>query len=274
MRWILLSVLFAVSGCSSIGEGLDRSFSSSSSSSATQREPSSELVAGAPPQVPPSRVPPSPVDETPSIDLSGLTREQLFSHYNRLRGDPYPLDELTRHLESADDPLPCNGPDLTVYKGSELSMLPTRMHPAFAERLARLERAAIEVGEEVYGRAPARIRHMGAYVCRKSRFRARRISEHALGNAIDVLGFDFAPAKSAQDAEHLPPGLRWSFQVSVARHWTPRPDAASALHAEFLKKLTDRVLEDSIFRVALGPSHRGHHDHFHFDMSPWTYSHL
>ena len=148
------------------------------------------------------------------------------------------------------------------------------MHPAFAERLARLERAAIEVGEEVYGRAPSRIRHMGAYVCRKSRFRPRRISEHALGNAIDVLGFDFSPAKSAQAAEHLPPGLRWSFQVSVARHWTPRADAASALHAQFLKKLTERVLEDSIFRVALGPSHRGHHDHFHFDMSPWTYSHL
>lgn len=214
------------------------------------------------------------VDQPQAFDWTSLTREQAFAYYNELQGDAYPLDAVRRHLENQDERVPCNGDDLTDYRGETIAFMSVRVHPAFADRLRRLEAAASEVGLEVYGRPPTRMRHIGGYVCRKSRFRSLRISEHALGNAIDVLGFDFGPAESKEAAAHLPTGLRWSFHVRVDKHWQKASSPAFELHAEFLRRLTARVVEESIFRVVLGPSHRGHADHFHFDMSPWRYTHL
>jgi hypothetical protein len=78
----------------------------------------------------------------------------------------------------------------------------------------------------------------------------RWLSEHSLGNAIDILGVDFA-----------------TFQVRVKRHWHAR--GKEAIHARFLRTLARRVIADGRFRVVLGPSHRDHGDHFHFDMAPY-----
>jgi hypothetical protein len=98
------------------------------------------------------------------------------------------------------------------------------------------------------------------------------VSEHALGNALDVLGFDFGPAtKDEPLLEELPPHLRHSFQVRVAKHWSAQKGVGS-VHARFLALLTDRLSErDDIFRSMFGPGHGGHDDHLHLDVSPWSY---
>jgi hypothetical protein len=105
------------------------------------------------------------------------------------------------------------------------------------------------------------------------RHRTYRLSEHALGNAIDVVGFDFGPVDAKQDAGvvELPPELRSKFRVRVEKHWRTQSGDAAILHARFLDELTRRVAEQKIFRSVLGPSHPTHQTHFHFDMAPWSH---
>jgi hypothetical protein len=145
---------------------------------------------------------------------------------------------------------------------------PVRVNVAFRERLRRFETVVREVALTTYGRAPARIRHLGTYNCRRMAFRRTKLSEHALGNGIDVLGFDFAPA-----SRRLPPGLPRAlargFQVRVGPHWSAR-SGVGALHGRFLRELVRRLAaRRDIFRVMLGPGYPGHGKHFHFDCAPY-----
>lgn len=210
----------------------------------------------------------------PRHDLLSLSRTELWAAWNSLRGDAYALDPIERILDTGAR-IECNASGLVNHRGE---LVPyqgaARVAPAFRERLVRFEQLLIEVATEVYGRAPARVRHLGAYVCRSTRNRSYRMSEHALGNAIDVAGFDFARAKKQQPlASGLPRELRGAFQIRVARHWNARTDSPiAAVHARFLHELADRLSDRSdIFRGMIGPSRSDHSDHFHFDMSPWRY---
>lgn len=199
----------------------------------------------------------------------------MLAAWNSLRGDTYALDSVARWLEPGQR-LTCDQKSLIQYKGTTLRYAgPLVIDPAFKERLERFELVAAEAAREVYGREPRLIRHYGAYSCRSTRNRKHRVSEHALGNALDLVGFDFGPATKAQPlAEGLPKQLRWAFQVRVARHWQPSAasGAAGALHARFLATLTERLRErDDIFRSMFGPGHGGHDDHLHLDAAPWRY---
>jgi len=125
-----------------------------------------------------------------------------------------------------------------------------------------------EVAIEVYGRAPVKIRHMGTYNCRRIRLYPTYVSEHGMGNAIDIAEFQFARARG-EERTTAPRGTKRGFSVSVLKHWNKRR-GVSAVHARFLRRLTDRlVARKDIFRVLLGPSYPGHKNHFHFDCSPW-----
>jgi hypothetical protein len=99
------------------------------------------------------------------------------------------------------------------------------------------------------------------------------VSEHALGNAVDVLGFDFGPATKTEPLpEGLPKHLRGPFEVRVRKHWQATKTPTAELHAKFLTVLTERLAERrDIFRSMFGPGHPGHADHFHFDMAPWRW---
>lgn len=200
-------------------------------------------------------------------------REGLWATWNSLRGDEYALDSHGRFLDQGERP-ECRSQDLVRHGGKALRYgSAVRVHPAFRERLLRFEQVVTDVAEEVYGRAPTRLRHAGAFSCRTSRNRSSRLSEHALGNAIDVMGFDFAaaPSKHPQQA-NLPKALRRPFQVRVAKHWHQGKGPEAEVHAQFLHTLAARLEDrDDVFRVMIGPSQRDHHDHFHFDMSPWRY---
>jgi hypothetical protein len=207
---------------------------------------------------------------------SALSRGQLWSAWNRLRGDAYPLDALDRSLELGEK-IVCDARPLVAYEGQRLRYRGTVwVNPAFRERLERFEELVREVAVEIYGRAPRRIDHLGAYNCRSTRHHTGRLSEHALGNALDVAGFEFGPAPKQGLASPLPKGLRGAFRVRVAEHWRPRGDSpVASVHARFLHELAARCEERSdLFRVLIGPNQRDHADHFHFDMSPWHYVNL
>ena len=101
----------------------------------------------------------------------------------------YPLDSVQRALPQGAQ-LPC-AEALVVRRGETLRYSkPVRVHPAFAARLAGFEQLVAEIAVEIYGRAPRRIQHLGAYNCRRIRLYPDFVSEHALGNAIDIAGFD------------------------------------------------------------------------------------
>jgi hypothetical protein len=192
--------------------------------------------------------------------------------YNSLRGDEYELDAVDRFV-SGGAKVRCDQSHMVRYSGTTLRYAaPVLVHPSFRERLQRFEQVAASVARDVYGREPKLVRHYGAFSCRATRNRPELLSEHALGNALDLVGFDFGPARSATPLPaELPRALRGAFQVSVRKHWGASA-GVNAVHARFLAELTRRLDQRSdVFRSMFGPGHGGHDDHLHLDAAPWRY---
>jgi hypothetical protein len=187
------------------------------------------------------------------------------------------LDELPRTLPEGAR-LPCEGgtPVLVRYHGEHLRyQKPLRVHPLFRARLPGFELIVSQLAKQHYGRVPRRIVHLGAYSCRRMRRYPTWVSEHALGNAIDIAGFDFGPlpraGRSAGDAPSpsgLAPALRRAFEVRLQRHWNAT--GAGAAHSAFLRDLARALIaRPDLFSVVLGPAWPGHHNHFHLDHAPY-----
>jgi len=182
--------------------------------------------------------------------------------------ESFALDELAREV-APKGRLECPELEMTRYRGGAIKYhKPVTVNTAFRGRLEKFEQVVRETAVEIYGRAPSRIVHLGSYNCRRIRGWPTYISEHGLGNAIDVEGFDF-PAVRGAAAKAVPANLRRAFRVRVEKHWAA-DRGLGALHSAFLHRLTERlVAREDIFRVLLGPAYPGHHNHFHFDCSPW-----
>jgi hypothetical protein len=181
----------------------------------------------------------------------------------------YPLDPIPRSAPETGD-LTCPEVPLEYYRGDVVHYQPpVWIYTGLRPHLAVLERVVRDVGVEVYGRAPDRIVELGGYGCRRMREHDGVLSEHALGNAVDVEGFDFGHLPKDKS---LPKGLDKAFvngfEVRVLRHWGKKTGHA-AVHARFLRTVIERLAarEDG-FRVLLGPGYPGHKNHFHFDMAP------
>ncbi len=183
-------------------------------------------------------------------------------------GTPYALDSTTREVP-ATGRLRCDRDALVRHAGEHVRYhTPVTVHPAFRERLQRFEALVATVAKDHYGRAPRRIVHLGTYNCRRIRRYPTLMSEHALGNAIDVAGFDFSPLpRKAKGPEGLSRRHRRGFKVRMKRHWDAT--GRDARHARFLRDLARHVIAADIFRVLLGPAWPGHDNHFHFDMAPY-----
>jgi hypothetical protein len=209
----------------------------------------------------------------PSIASAEGNSTDWWATWNRWRGDPYELDSIERWLAQGEKPS-CDARSLVSYSGTTIRYAGSVLvREPFRERLRRFEQVVADAAEEIYGRPPRRLLHYGTYSCRSTRNRSRLLSEHALGNAIDVAGFDFGPLPKRRS---LPPGLepslRGSFRVSVARHWSARPGAVEQTHQRFLRVLGARLrARTDIFRSMYGPDHGGHDDHLHLDVSPFRY---
>jgi hypothetical protein len=191
---------------------------------------------------------------------------------DELLGEAYPLDALARRVEPT-GPMRCPAVPLESYSGRTLRWKKDlKVHPAFAERLAAFEKVAAEVATRVYGRTPTRITHLGSYNCRRIRLYPDLLSEHGVGNAIDVTGFEFAALPRDERAKSpLPKALRVAFSARVLDHWdSPEDGKAAGYHRRFLRELAAELeRRPDIFRVMLGPSYPGHKDHFHFDCAPY-----
>jgi hypothetical protein len=196
---------------------------------------------------------------------------------NELRGDPYPLDERSRDAASSD---PCPAIELVSYGGTLFRFRPAvRVATPFVAHLQRFERVAARVAQQTYGRVPQAVRHAGAYVCRPVRSsRGGRWSEHAFGNAIDVVGFDFdrvaAATAASSSPPSLPPALRRRFAVRVEQHWNASADPSARLHQAFLRRLATELAQEDVFRGLIGPSDPRHRTHLHCDMGPWQYRNI
>lgn len=187
----------------------------------------------------------------------------------------YPLDSFGRSLPS--HALSCPPVDARDFSGTTLRFSPAaKVIDPFRQRLIAFEQVVTEVSERVYARRPSAILVAASYGCRSVGGENRKLSEHALGNAIDITGFEFAPISPFTLPAWTPPPLALlsGFQVRVDRHWQATGDAASATHAYFLAELTRELVARGTFRTLLGPAHPDHDDHFHFDMAPWNYVHL
>ena len=185
---------------------------------------------------------------------------ELVAAFNRLRGDAYALDAIPRDVgDGAALDCPANIPTIE-YRGELIAYsAPIQVAAAFAVKLRRFERLVVDVATDHYGRAPDRLLHFGARVCRSVRGNPQRLSEHALGNALDLSGFEWKRAAGA-------PGTA-AFRVSVQRDWS-----GHAGHAEFLHDLIDRVIAGELFRGVIGPGREGHANHVHLDQAPWSYT--
>ncbi len=182
----------------------------------------------------------------------------------------YGLDDVDR-IVSPKGKVKCPDLEMVRYKGAVIRYhKPVRVYVGFRDRLEKFEKIVEETAIEVYGRKPKRIRHIGTYNCRRIRRYPEFLSEHALGNGIDIEAFEFSRARGKDERTAVPhKKLRRGFKVSVKKHWG-RTKGVNAIHAEFLTKLTDKLIErDDVFRVLLGPAFPGHKDHFHFDCAPW-----
>jgi hypothetical protein len=185
-------------------------------------------------------------------------------------GGGYPLDHLPRTLDRG-QPLPCGGTALVTYRGEHLRHdRVARVHPAFVAHLRAFEALVTETARAHYGRAPSTLLSLGTHNCRRMRRYPDWVSEHALGNAIDVAGFGFDKLGRAELLpEDLPRALRGRFTVRLDAHWTATR-GLGARHAAFLHDLARRVMaRPALFRVVLGPAWPGHHNHFHLDMAPY-----
>ncbi len=184
---------------------------------------------------------------------------------------PYVLDGVPRWIPGK-GPLHCPKVPLTLYRGQSLKYAGAVMvHPEFAKHLALFEEVARDTAIEVYGRAPKAIRHLGTLNCRRIRTWPELLSEHGLGNGIDVAGFDL-PALGKGDPHYAstPVALRGPLQIRLAQHWQGGASETAKAHAHFLHLLAQRLTDrKDIFRVLLGPAYPGHKDHFHFDCAPW-----
>ena len=199
--------------------------------------------------------------------LAACGRYELAATWNEVRGDPYALDDFPRELPEGVAPsCPAELPTVT-YRGETVAYVaPVQVAEPFVAKLREFEQLVAAVSTEHYGRPPDRLLHFGARACRTVRGNARRLSEHALGNALDLSGFEWRRARGDMRQPK-------AFTVSVLRHWAPHPDeAGAAVHQRFLRELVARVDENDVFRGIVGPGREGHANHLHFDQAPWSYT--
>jgi len=208
--------------------------------------------------------------------LFGITFFFLFSLvgitlvYAQAPDDSYPLDNVSRNVKPRGKVV-CPKVEMTRYKGDIVRYhKPVKIFVGFKERLQKFEEVVKQTSIEFYGRAPKKIRHIGTYNCRRIGGYPTYISEHGLGNGIDIAGFDFGRLpRGVELPEGAPKRLKRGFKVRLLKHWKGR-NAVTKHHSRFLRTLAVRLIErEDIFRVLLGPAYPGHKDHFHLDVSPW-----
>ena len=201
-----------------------------------------------------------------AVSSAGYTvkRDGPIAWPKKVDDGAYPLDGYDRKAPGSGKPK-CPDVQLVRYEGDAVKYhKPLKVSPFFRERLLQFEMIVKEVGTRHYGRPPSAIVHYGAFNCRRINGRSK-LSEHALGNALDVAGFSF-------DADPMIPGpLGDDLRIRLLEHWRAT-DPMGAHHADFLHDLArELAARPDVFRGMLGPGAAGHENHFHLDVGVWRY---
>jgi hypothetical protein len=200
--------------------------------------------------------------EDPSEKLSTAELESR-ARARELGDKDYPLHDLPREVSGA---VKCPEIELVEYSGEVIAYnQPIEVNKHFRKRLIRFETMVSELAIKLYGRAPAVIVHAGGHTCKTVGGRGEKLSEHAFGHAIDVIGFDFeaAPGEDGDEVARIAK----AFSVRLEDHWGAE-GGFDAKHSLFLHLLADALKERGPFSTMLGPAYKGHDKMFHFDFGP------
>ena len=153
-------------------------------------------------------------------------------------------------LPDREGPGACKLVDAVRLQRSSVALdQPVQVGCATATHLLRLEAEVLQpAAQRHFGQRVVRVRHFGGYACRARNGDPRqRLSEHALGRAIDIAGFDLADGT----------------QVTVSRHWDERGPRGA-----FLRDVARGAC--GIFHVVLTPrTDTLHRSHFHLAIGRW-----
>ncbi len=200
------------------------------------------------PDRPPAQAPEPPKREAPSDDTA-KNKEALPPGPSE--ADAACLDRLTQlglrfesrpavqeNSCSVENPVLVSG----LPKGVEVSPA-SLMRCSFAENLARwTTEVVLPEAERHLQKTPVKVLIGTSYQCRNQRSGAK-LSEHAFGNGVDVMGFEFAK--------------RESFAINSHPEGSPEAAFQSAVHKEACP----------IFTTVLGPgADADHGNHLHLDM--------
>ena len=162
----------------------------------------------------------------------------------------YALDDFVRRPEHVLEG--CPDVPLVDRVGDPVPWRPAlRVHPSFVSAVTDLESVIRQTARDVEGQDVTAFLCASSYRCTTVRGRPERISEHALGNAIDLRGVVLANGT----------------ETSVGAHWHAASDA-DLVHARFWRTLVERIRDRGIFRGILGPPAPDHLEHLHFDRGP------
>jgi hypothetical protein len=132
-----------------------------------------------------------------------------------------------------------------------------RVDCSFALELPAIESAIQKEANENLGTRITKITTFGTYSCRKARGSVRgNLSEHAVGNAMDIGGFTPKVGKP----------------ISVLRDYHPFEESPDD-RSRFLRAIFRALREQEGLTTVIGPENRDdHRDHIHVDRAPrwWT----
>ena len=126
---------------------------------------------------------------------------------------------------------------------------PATLGCPLAVRFEEFERQILQpLAIRYFGQPVKRIHHYGAYACRNQRGgNAGRLSEHAVGRAIDIAAFELIDGSI----------------IRVKQDWN-----GLGRRSRFLRNIAREAC--GLFHVVLTPNHdSAHQDHLHFDTGPW-----
>ncbi len=192
---------------------------------------------------------PAPIRERPSgpITLNGPTpreTQQCFSDLSREQVRYSPLPD--RDFGSG---CVVTGAVQLLDIGVPVTNLKSMRCPLARTFTAWVRFAVAPAAKQILGSELVRVESMGTYSCRGiiggGAASATRISEHGLGNAVDVAGFVL------QDGRRITVQANWHSDNPQIREFF------TAIHNSACKR----------FRTVLSPDYNAaHHDHLHLDM--------
>lgn len=153
----------------------------------------------------------------------------------------YPFDSIERAIGDRTD---CPEVELVEYAGTHVKFSqPVKLDRRFVPKMVAFEEVLQAEAKRVFGSKVAVLNHRGGFRCRPVTGKKSKWSEHAFGNALDIVSFEVDEKK-----------------IAFGKHWRTNDD-----RSEFLQAIVRRAIDEKLFRIILGPGDPGHEKVLHVD---------